>query len=131
MIVFECKMCGECCYGQGGIYLTDGEAERIALFLGTDRAAFIEQRCEQKNGRTYIRTGKDGFCIFYDTEKSCRIHPVKPERCALWPFFPANVADRESWELAKGACPGINPDCTFEEFVRASRKPADKMKESE
>jgi len=125
MIVFECKMCGECCYGEGGIYLADGEAGRIARFLDMSEETFLTQCCEERNGHTTIRSGTDKFCIFYDREERCQIHPVKPGRCELWPYFPANVADKESWELAKEACPGINPDCTFEEFVQASKSSAD------
>ena len=30
---FECKMCGVCCYGEGGITVQDDEVERIASFL--------------------------------------------------------------------------------------------------
>jgi hypothetical protein len=32
------------------------------------------------------------------------------------------VADEENWESVKEACPGINPDCSFEEFVKQSKK---------
>ena len=29
--------------------------------------------------------------------------------------------DAYNWDLAKEACPGINPDCPFEEFVRQAQ----------
>ena len=72
--------------------------------------------------RVYLGTGPDGFCVFFDQEKACLIHTVKPDICSLWPFYPANVKDEETWELAKDACPGINPECSFEEFVRQSKE---------
>lgn len=120
MTAFDCKMCGDCCYGKGGIFLSEDEKERISRFLGISKEEFLSRFCEQRNGRTYITTGEDDFCIFYEKGKGCRIHPVKPARCALWPYYPANVKDKETWEMAKLACRGINRDCSFEEFVRES-----------
>ena len=122
MKAFECQTCGECCYGEGGIFVSDDEIKRIADFTGHTPGEFVSASCEKRNGRIYIRTGDDGFCLYYSREKSCLIHPVKPDRCSLWPFFPAIVADQDNWELAKEACPGINPNCPFEEFVRQAGK---------
>jgi hypothetical protein len=119
---FECTMCGECCYGTGGIFLTQEEIERIARFLAMNHQSFLVDCCEERNGRIYLKSGTDGYCIFFDREKGCSIHPVKPERCALWPYYAANLRDRETWETAKEACPGINPDCPFDEFVRQSKE---------
>ena len=122
MQAFQCRTCGECCYGEGGIYLETEEIQRIPHFLGITREDFISRFCEERHGRLYVKTGPDNFCIFYDKEKSCLIHPVKPDRCSLWPFYPAIVNDRENWELAKDACPGINPECSFEAFVRQAKR---------
>jgi hypothetical protein len=118
MKAFECKQCGACCYGEGGIHLNGGEVEAIADFLGMPRASFIRRFCERRNGKLSIKTGNDGYCIFYDRQKKCRIHPVKPLSCSTWPFYPALLKDKDNWDLAKEACPGINPDCSFEEFVQ-------------
>ena len=115
-------MCGNCCYGEGGIFVEGEETERIARFLGITPEAFLSRYCEKRHGRFHIKTGPDNYCTFYEKEKNCLIHPVKPERCSLWPFYPAIVTDKENWEMAKEACPGINPDCPFEEFVRQSKE---------
>ncbi|NCO59929.1 MAG: YkgJ family cysteine cluster protein [Deltaproteobacteria bacterium CG_4_8_14_3_um_filter_51_11] len=117
-MIFDCKLCGQCCKGEGGIFLVQGEGERISSFLGIPKDEFILQCCELRNGRTYIKTSPDGACLFYDPEKSCTIHPVKPVRCELWPFFPANLKDPDTFEAAKEACPGIRPDCSHDEFLR-------------
>lgn len=114
-------MCGDCCYGEGGIFLEADEKERISRFLGINTADFMARFCESRNGRTYLTTGEDHFCIFYEKGKGCQIHPVKPARCALWPYYPANVNDKETWEMAKQACRGIDRKCSFEEFVRGSQ----------
>jgi uncharacterized protein len=120
MKAFDCKMCGECCYGAGGIFMEKEEQERIAEYLGLKLEVFLSEYTEKRNGRIYAGVGSDNFCIFFKDNKGCTIHPVKPARCELWPFFPANVADRETWDVAKLACRGINRDCSFEDFVRES-----------
>ena len=114
-------MCGDCCYGEGGIFLEEGEKERISRFLGIRTPDFLARFCEERNGRTYVTTGEDNFCIFYVKGSGCRIHPVKPARCALWPYYPANVNDKETWEAAKWACRGLSRECSFEDFVRESQ----------
>lgn len=121
MKAFQCKMCGACCYGEGGITFQEDEIERISAFLGMDPKSFISRYCEQRNHRISIKAGVNGFCVFYGDEGKCRIHPVKPGVCSLWPFYPAIVKDRDNWEMAREACPGINPDCTFDEFVKQSK----------
>jgi len=122
MKAFECKKCGSCCFGEGGIIVQDDEVDAIAASLGITPESFLSKYCRSKNGRLTILTGTDGFCIFYDQEKQCLIHPVKPSPCSLWPFYPALVKDRDTWEMAKEACPGINPECSLEEFVRQSKE---------
>lgn len=100
--------------------MTQEEIERIAGHLQMPSEAFLMKYGEERHGRFYIKTGANHYCIFYDEEKSCLIHPVKPRRCELWPFYPAIVRDKANWELAREACPGISSECSFEEFVRQS-----------
>jgi Fe-S-cluster containining protein len=115
-------MCGECCYGEGGIFMEENEQKRIAEHLGLEFGDFLAKYTVELNGRTYAAVGPDNFCIFFRKEKGCTIHTVKPDRCELWPYFPANVADPETWDLAKVACRGINRECSFEDFVKSSPK---------
>jgi Fe-S-cluster containining protein len=61
----------------------------------------------------------NGFCIFLQDHR-CRVHPVKPFICRQWPFLPALLVDAEELEQAKGACPGIDPACSHEDFVDAA-----------
>lgn len=122
MKVFECKKCGACCQGEGGIFVLGDEIERIARFLGITAESFLSTWCHLRNRRHYINTGADGCCAFYDRERQCTIHPVKPGPCSLWPFYPALLNDRENWAMAKEACPGINPNTSFEQFRNQSRR---------
>jgi Fe-S-cluster containining protein len=126
MKAFECKMCGTCCHGEGGIFLEPEEVERMADFLGITPGAFRSLHCETRNGRISAKTGPEGYCIFYDRKKQCLVHPVKPRSCSQWPFYPALLKDEETWEMAKNACPGLNPDATYQDFLRQSKETEEK-----
>lgn len=93
----------------------------MSRFLQMPEQAFLEHYCEKRNGQIYIRTGPDHFCIFFSKTEQCLIHPVKPPPCTLWPFYSANLRDRQTWKMAMDACPGLNQECTFEEFVKQSQ----------
>ena len=101
--------------------MEDEEIERIAAFLGMESAAFRASCCEARYKGLSIRSDDEGKCLFFETGLGCRIHPVKPRRCALWPFYPALLNDRAAWSEAMDACPGINRSCTHEAFVRQGR----------
>ena len=120
MKAFECRMCGLCCYGKGGIFLERNEVKKISRYLGVSPEAFVELYCETRHGRLYVGTDASGWCRFYVDKKGCAIHPVKPEPCLLWPFYSANVKDKDTWKAAQEACPGINPDCPHEDFQSQS-----------
>jgi Fe-S-cluster containining protein len=122
MKAFDCKMCGLCCFGEGGIFLQGDDVKKISQHLKVPPEAFVEQYCVDHNGRLYVGTDASGWCLFYVVDQGCAIHPVKPEPCRLWPFFSANVKDRDTWKAAQEACPGINPDCPFEDFQSQSPK---------
>lgn len=97
------------------------EQKRIAAYLEIKADDFLSRFCEKRNGIIYVRAGEDNFCIFYRKGKGCAVHPVKPHRCSLWPYYNANVNDEETWDLAKLACRGINRECSFQEFVNQSK----------
>jgi Fe-S-cluster containining protein len=122
MKAFECTKCGTCCYGKGGIFVRGDEIERIADFLGIDSVSFVSRFCDEKNGRLSIKSGEDGYCVFYNKEIQCTIHPVNPMPCSSWPFYDALLKDPDNWEAAKEACPGINPNCSFEDFLRQAKE---------
>ena len=130
MLAFECKKCGTCCYGKGGIFVRDDEIERIADFLGIDPSSFVSRFCNEKYGRFSIKSGEDGYCVFFDKERQCTIHPVNPTPCSSWPFYDALLKDSDNWDSAKDACPGINPDCSFEDFLRQAEEESSAHQES-
>jgi Fe-S-cluster containining protein len=122
MKAFECKRCGTCCYGEGGIVVEENDIQSIASFFGVTPECFVGQYCENRNGKLSIKSRGDGYCVFFDEEQLCTIHHVKPRPCRLWPFYPALLKDKETWEAAKDACPGISRSASFEDFVREAEE---------
>lgn len=115
---FKCKMCGSCCYGEGGITLDEDDIKRISEYLKIDETDLLKRFCHIRDGRVSVITGPDNVCVFYRKKKGCIVHPVKPKPCRRWPYYDALIKDRENWELAKDACPGLRQDCTHEDFVK-------------
>jgi uncharacterized protein len=116
MDLFECTQCGTCCQGEGGIYLSRKEIDRISKFLNLSQQRFLEKFCLKKNGRTYIHTREDGYCHFSQKGR-CTIHEVKPAPCRQWPFFPPMLIDQINWETARNSCPALAPYKTLEEYL--------------
>jgi len=116
--VFQCQQCGECCAGRGGIFVRPEEVAAMAALLEMDEAEFCRRYVESSPLGNRL-TIASGVCVFMEDNR-CRVHPVKPFICRQWPFFPALLVDAEEFEAAKGACPGINPECSHEDFVDAA-----------
>jgi len=83
---YQCDRCTVCCKWPGDVRVEDAEIEAIALFLGMEIQAFIDEF-------TRLRTNRSGLsliekenheCIMLEG-KSCRINPVKPEQCRGFP----------------------------------------------
>ncbi len=117
-IVFTCQMCGHCCQGEGGIVASASEQERLAAYLGLGLKEFQERYTQVQGAKRVLRTGEDGFCVFFQPQQACTVHPAKPDVCRAWPFFRGNLEDPVSWELAQDYCPGICPDSGHAEFAR-------------
>ena len=109
---FACTQCGNCCSGAPGyVWVTKEEIRRIAEFLGrTD--GWLDKTYLRRVGLRYSLTErKGGDCIFLQRtgEKTrCRIHPVRPSQCQLWPFWNQNLRSTEAWNQAAKMCPGMN-----------------------
>ncbi len=117
---FECRMCGHCCHGEGGIIMSEKDRERLAEHLGISVQALIEEYSEERNGKLSLRTGDDGYCVFF--REGCGVHPGRPDICRAWPFFRGNLIDAMSWEMIQEYCPGIAPEAGHAEFVRQGKQ---------
>jgi len=117
--VFECRMCGACCQGQGGIVVGPRDLPRLCAHLHMHVESFIAVYCYMQNAKIAIRTSPDGYCIFFLPGIGCSIHIAKPDICLAWPYFRGNMLDEASFAMAKEFCPGINPVVGHDTFVRA------------
>lgn len=121
MAVFDCKMCGQCCEGKGGIIVSPSDLARLISFLAISREDFIAKYAEYLGGKLQIRVGEDGYCIFFKQGQGCTVHSGKPDICRAWPFFRGNIVDAESFAMAKEFCPGIAKDVSHAEFKCAGK----------
>lgn len=124
--IFQCKMCGDCCKGFGGTYVTTDEIKKIANYLKIDFNSFIKRYCQVTRTGTIVSQKSDGYCIFWD--KKCSIHPVKPHMCKAWPFIEAVVKDVSNWRIMANACPGIRTKFSDRVIVECVREVIKKRK---
>jgi len=117
--VFQCRQCGDCCAGRGGILVKPDEVKAMAALLALPVPEFYRLYVEASALGPRL-TVADGVCVFLMAGGLCRVHSVKPFICRQWPFLPAILMDPDELENAKTACPGLNPDCRHGDFVEAA-----------
>ena len=115
--LFVCQMCGDCCRGYGGTYVTEADIRAIADYLQEDPEQFKVRYCRLSGSRYVLGQSDNGYCIFWDS--LCRIHPVKPRMCRDWPFITAVLEETDNWRIMAGSCPGIRTDFPDEMICRA------------
>lgn len=87
----------------------------------------VERFGEYRGGKLQIRTGEDGFCIFFTENAGCSVHEGKPDICRAWPFFRGNLIDSESFVMAKDFCPGIDKEALHTTFCEEGKAYLAKM----
>lgn len=107
--IFQCQMCGACCQGYGGTYVTPSDINAISDYIGVDADAFVKRYCQISGHRPVLGQGPDGCCVFH-RDGRCGIHPVKPRMCQNWPFIESVVVDPANWQMMAGSCPGMRTD---------------------
>ena len=118
--LFECRLCGDCCKGYGGTFVTREDIEAISRFIGTDSRIFVTQYCQVSGKRLVLAQGSNGYCIFWD--KLCTIHPVKPLMCRRWPFLGSLLVDSKNWQIMADSCPGIHTDVSVRTLEKCVKK---------
>ena len=100
--VFNCRMCGHCCEGKGGIIVSPADLTRLAAHLQQSPDSVVESFCERIGGKLKIRCGEDGYCVFFRQGSGCGVHEGKPAICRAWPFFRGNIEDPASLAMPAG-----------------------------
>lgn len=111
--LFHCTLCGDCCRGFGGTYVSRRDIAAIAAFLDIAPAELVERCCQRSGGRYLLSQRSDGYCVFWD--RGCRIHPVKPRMCRRWPFIEGVVTEPSNWTILAAGCPGMRTDVTLDQ----------------
>jgi hypothetical protein len=110
--IFKCAMCGDCCKGYGGTFVTKEDIDAIAGYINADCERFVSEYCEVSGGKPVLARGGNGYCLFWD--KKCTIHSVKPRMCRQWPFIQSVLMDTDNWYIMAGMCPGMRADVPAE-----------------
>ena len=118
--LFACTLCGDCCKGYGGTYLTDTDMDAIAGFIGVSKAHLKSAYTRLSGGQRVIAQGKNGYCIFWD--KVCTIHAVKPRMCRQWPFISSILVDVANWRAMASCCPGMDTDAAVNTIIACVKK---------
>ena len=113
---FVCQMCGDCCRGYGGTFVTEEDIRIISGYLNTDPGRFKASYCQLSGSKPVLAQAENGYCIFWD--QICTIHPVKPRMCKNWPFIESVLVDADNWKTIAASCPGIRTD-KFDSRLRA------------
>jgi Fe-S-cluster containining protein len=118
--LFDCTLCGDCCKGYGGTYLTETDIKAdFPLYRGIRRPLVADYTRKSGNKRV-IAQGDNGYCIFWD--KVCTIHPVKPKMCRQWPFIHSILVDVGNWRAMAASCPGMNADAPDQKVLDCVKK---------
>lgn len=118
MKAFECKMCGECCKGRGGIRIIEEEIKAIAKCLKISKEEFLKKYCVIRRGHYYIKEKEDLSCVFLDENGKCLIHRCNPLPCRLWPYWKGLLKSKLDWQALMSFCPGLNKNAPYELFVK-------------
>ena len=113
--LFSCTLCGDCCKGYGGTYITDTDIEALARFLGQTTLRVKAHYTRLSGSGRLIAQGENGYCVFWN--QVCTIHPVKPKMCRQWPFIRSILVDVGNWRAMASACPGMDADAA-ERLIR-------------
>ncbi len=125
--IFDCKLCGQCCKGFGGTYVDERDIRKICDYIQADPDSFVEKYCDMSGSRPVLTLGQDGSCIFFDPQKQCTIHPVKPYMCRAWPFIKALINHPENWDIMANSCPGMKKGVPPEDISRIAAMEKEKL----
>ena len=114
---FACRRSGNCCARPAGfVRVSSDDVERIAAHLGLQPEAFIRRYTTAAvDGGLRLVDGLGSRCVFLADGRTagCSIYPVRPARCASWPYWEelrpgSPVFDPSALAEAKRLCPGIS-----------------------
>lgn len=102
-----CSRSGACCHG-ATVRITPWELLRLAEGSSQDARAFRE--LHTSGGGTILR--RHAACTLYAPDRGCRVHPVRPLACRLFPLARRRVDTVAiyDWAEADGSCHRLCPE---------------------
>lgn len=105
---FACTRCGDCCRGDGYVWVDATSSRRIADFLEIEPEEFSRRFVRNVGGGLSLVDKPNLDCVFWDPAEGCEIYSVRPPQCRTFPFWKAHLETPDAWELAARECPGMN-----------------------
>lgn len=99
---FRCQACGNCCRGEGYVYLDDADIRRMAAYLDLSMLEFLQQYARITDDDDVVLQEQGDTvksCIFL-VDGRCRVHEAKPRQCRDFPrrWRTPDIADYcEGW----------------------------------
>jgi len=110
LLRFQCHRCGNCCRGDGYVFLEDADVRRLAHFFDLSIEEFKKQYTRTIESGTLALKDQDDpdqSCIFLK-DNLCVAHEAKPQQCRDFPrkWRPSTVSNYcEGWRAALGLPP--------------------------
>ena len=123
---FRCRRSGNCCARPAGVVRVSADDVReIAAHLRMSEAGVRGRYVAPSGDR--LKDGLGGRCPFLEdgVEATCTIHPVRPEQCRTWPFWPELLHDPTLLAEAMRTCPGIEPHAGCADDALSAARGAD------
>ncbi|MBN2857673.1 MAG: YkgJ family cysteine cluster protein [Candidatus Delongbacteria bacterium] len=115
-IRFECKKCGNCCVGNGYVFIFPVDLERLIEKSGFNLEELQRTYLSTVDGYTVFRDGGSGACIFWDPiVKGCRIYEARPTQCRTFPFWKTLLYKKAKWDEGTKTCHGVGEGRLYSE----------------
>ena len=101
---FSCSGCGDCCRGEGYVWVSPEEIEALTDFLGIEIAEMSKRYLRSFGPETSLTEKANYDCIFW--EGHCTVYAARPGQCRTFPFWPNNIASKGAWKKLERQCRG-------------------------
>lgn len=104
---FTCTQCGNCCTGEGYVWLSRGDAVRLADGMNMEVGEFLLRYGRIAQGAiALLDKGPHHDCVFLGEDRRCTVYESRPQQCRSWPFWPSNLTSSRAWKEVQTRCPG-------------------------
>ena len=117
---FRCTRCGDCCRGEGYVWVEGEEIDAIARYLDLDRGDFGRRYLRRVGAQPSLVDAPSGDCVFWEEGRGCTIYPVRPSQCRTFPFWGRHIETPQAWEAVTRSCPGAGEGLRYD-LVRIRR----------